>query len=595
MQDPSLTFNEPLLEDEITRSVDSTECSSTRRKNLVLLSLLSGLGFVAFLVACTYGRGGRHLVGRDPSISMSGFERMFFGGGGGFPGMGGMGGIPGMDGMGQKPKKKADTTKFYKLLGVDKSAGDADIKKAYRKMAMKEHPDKGGDPEKFKEITKAYEILSNKDKRAQYDQYGEEGLEGAAGGNPNDIFDALFGGGRGRGGKSRKKTEDIVHPMKVTLEQLYAGATKKMAITRQVLDKERGVSSCHECGGKGTKVQVVRMGPMIQQMQSECSSCGGQGKSFRLKSEREVLEIFIAKGSPADHKVIFREKSDEHPDADTGDVIFVLKEQDHKLFKRRGADLFVEKTISLVEALCGFEMELEHLDGRKLLIKTKPGDIVCPAPANFDPLEVGKEKEMEWECMEGYDCPSLDNVAQADTTDVNTLKKAVETQLKKQGVSVGAFVVDGRRAYFKSATRQEVLDAKRPRSGCTMYVVSDPNEKAGMRMFKAVQGEGMPTFKEPLHKGNLILILTIDFPRSLDVEKQNKIRELLPPALHKPTVKETDEGVETFELTDIDPVKSYQKNEYNMKAGGDAYDEDEDAGQGQPGMGGQQGAQCAQM
>jgi len=117
---------------------------------------------------------------------------------------------------------------------------------------------------------------------------------------------------------------------------------------------------------------------MIQQMQSACSACGGKGKSFNTKQEREVLEVAIQKGSPDNHKVQFREMADEHPDADTGDVLFTLKQQEHALFKRKGADLFIERTISLVEALCGFEIEITHLDGRKLIIKTSPGEIVKP-------------------------------------------------------------------------------------------------------------------------------------------------------------------------------------------------------------------------
>merc|ERR1719360_32412 len=107
---------------------------------------------------------------------------------------------------------------------------------------------------------------------------------------------------------------------------------------------------------------------MIQQMQSQCSACGGKGKTFKTKPEREVLEVHIQKGSPDNHKVQFREMADEHPDADTGDVVFVLKEQEHADFKRKGADLFIERKISLVEALCGFDLELTHLDGRKLQI-----------------------------------------------------------------------------------------------------------------------------------------------------------------------------------------------------------------------------------
>merc|ERR1712136_281624 len=140
--------------------------------------------------------------------------------------------------------------------------------------------------------------------------------------------------------------------------------------------------------------------------------------------------------------VVFREMADEHPDADTGDVIFVLQEQEHSVFKRKGADLFLERSISLVEALCGFELEITHLDGRKLLVKTSPGEIVQPMMQGFDPFE-DHDGKMEWEVFEDCDCPDIDNAAQADTSDVDTLKKACETQLKRKGIDVGVFVVSG--------------------------------------------------------------------------------------------------------------------------------------------------------
>jgi len=516
---------------------------------------------------------------------------MFFGGGGGFP-------FPGMDGQGMggggRPKKNADTTKFYKSLEVEKSASDAEIKKAYRKLAVKHHPDKGGDPEKFKEITRAYEVLSDSDKRSKYDRYGEDGLEEGGGGDPTDIFEAMFGGGgRGGGGQRRRqKTSDVTQPLKVTLEQCYNGQTKKMAITRKVIDKQKGVQECSDCGGRGVKVQMIRMGPMIQQMQSACDSCGGQGKSFKTKQDREVLEVMIQKGSPDNHKVVFREMADEQPDHDTGDVVFVLKQQEHAVFKRRGADLFVEKDISLVEALCGFEMEINHLDGRKLLVKTNPGDIVKPMEQGFDPF-ADNEGKMEWEVIEDADCPDCENVAQADTTDIDTLKKACETQLKRKGIDVGAFVVDSNRAYFKQASREEALAAKKTRKGCTMYVLSDPNAKAHLRMMKAVKDEGMPTLKNPFLHGNLFLILTIKFPDTLTPEAQKGLLALLPPPLHTPKWKESDESVEVHAVTDIDPVQSYSSNKANMMAGGEAYDDDDDERSG--GGGGPGGQQCKQM
>merc|ERR1740138_1361618 len=476
-----------------------------------------------------------------------------------------------MGGPRGRRSKSADTTKLYKLLEVDKNSSEADIKKAYRKLAVKHHPDKGGDPEKFKEITRAYEVLSDSEKRSKYDRYGEEGLEdGGGAGDPSDIFDAFFGGGGGGGGggrKKRQKTKDVEQALKVTLEQMYNGTSKKMAITRQVIDKKKGVQECRECDGRGVKVEVIRMGPMIQQMQSACGSCNGTGKSFGLKQEREVLEVHIQKGSPDSHKVTFREMADEHPDADAGDVIFVLKQQEHAEFKRKGADLFIERNISLVEALCGFEIELNHLDDRKLLIKTSPGEIVKPMSHGFDPL-AKEDTKTEWEVMEDCDCPSIDNVAQADTTDVDTLKNAAETQLKRKGIDVGVFVVDGRRAYFKQCTRQEALAAKKTKKGCTMYVVSDPDKNQSLRMMKAVKDEGMPTFKNPFVHGNLFLILTIEFPDTLTPENQAKIQQLLPPPLHVPKWKEDDQSVEVHQVKDIDPVASFNENKVNMQAGG---------------------------
>jgi len=382
--------------------------------------------------------------------------------------------------------------------------------------------------------------------------------------------------------------------LKVTLEQLYNSATKKMAITRQVIDKKKGVQDCRACDGRGVKIEVVRMGPMIQQMQSQCDVCGGTGKTFSTKQEREVLEVLIQKGSPDNHKVQFREMADEHPGADTGDVVFILKQQEHSYFKRKGADLFIERKISLVEALCGFSLEVTHLDGRKHLIKTSPGEIVKPMAQGFDPM-AKEEAKTEWEVIEDMDCPSIENVAQADTTDVETLKKACETQLKRKGIDVGVFIVDARRAYFKQCTREEALAAKKPKKGSTMYIVSDPDAKKSFRMMKAVKGEGMPTFKNPFVHGNLFLNLTIEFPDTLEPDIQQKILGSLPPPLNVPKWKEDDQSVEIHTVCDIDPVQSYNSNKVNMSGGGEAYDDDEEEGGGGGGMRGPGGVQCQQQ
>jgi DnaJ family protein A protein 2 len=505
---------------------------------------------------------------------------MFFGGGGiPFDFEGGGGGFPG---GGRRPGGgKVDNEKFYKLLGVDKGASDNDIKKAFRKLAIKHHPDKGGDPETFKELTRAHEVLSDPEKRRMYDAGGEEAVSGdGGGGNPTDVFDMMFGGGgRGGGGPRRRKTKDVVHQLPVTLEQLYNGMTKKMAVNREVIDQKKGVSQCDGCDGRGVKVKVIRMGPMIQQMQQPCDDCGGQGKTFKTKKEREVLEIYVEKGAPNGHKVVFSEKADEHPDADPGDVIFVLKEKEHERFIRKGADLYIKRDISLAEALCGYTLEVEHLDGRILVIKSNPGEIITPL--THDPLSKD-EKGIEFETLEDTDCMA-ENVAQAETEDTDACKKVCE----KKGFT--AFVISDGSAIFKNCTRAEALAAKKSKPGSTLYVVADPAKAAASRLVKAVKGEGMPTHKNPFVCGNLFLILNIVFPTQLDVAAVQALKKVLPPPTTQLKHKEDADNVEVHYLNDMDPVESYKSGVDTH--GRDAYDEDEERG----GLPGGQRVQCNQQ
>lgn len=460
-------------------------------------------------------------------------------------------------------------TRLYDVLEVGQHASQSEIRRAYHRLAKEHHPDKGGDREKFQAIDRAYKVLGDPPKRANYDKNGEEDSDSS------------------QDRQRRPKTKDVVHPLKCTLEQLYAGSVRKMAINRQVIDKEHGVRTCCDCDGRGVRVEGIRMGGMTQYMQSHCSSCDGQGTKFKTKKEREVVEVHVQKGAPEGQKIRLREKADEHPGADTGDVVFEVKQVEHPDFKRKGADLYIERKISLVEALCGMELEVTHLDGRKLLIKTSPGEIVRPMSQGFDPL-ADHESKKQWVLIENSDCPDIDNVAQTETTDVDTLKKACETQLRRQGLDVTCFCVDGQRAYFKTGSREEILAAKKPRRGCSMYVLSDPNSNSACRMMKAVKGEGMPTSKNPFVHGNLFLILTIDFPKSLDKETQDSLRTLLPPPLNVPIESADEEHT----MTDIDPVQSHNCNKVNMQSSSEAYDEDEERS-GQP-MG-SQGRQCHQM
>lgn len=419
---------------------------------------------------------------------------------GGFPG-----GPPGRRG----PKKDVDTEGYYKLLEIEKSATAPEIKKAYRKLAIKHHPDKGGDPEKFKEISQAYEVLSDPEKRELYNQYGEEGVErGGGGADPTDIFDMVFGGGRGgkRPGGGKRKGKDVAHSTDVTLEQLYTGHTKKLAVNRTVLDGES--KECDACQGRGYTVQVLRMGNMIQQMQQPCQKCKGEGHIFKTKKEKEILEVYIDRGAIDGHKVCFRGKADEQPGMEPGDVNFIVNEKPHAVFRREKADLFVSKKVSLVEALCGYQFELDHLDGRKLLIKTAPGDIIKP----------NKEGSGDWQVFENMECDGED-LAKAQYPDPAKLK---EVCVQK---SFNGFVYDqaSKTAYFRDLSREDMLAKKSAASGKTLYVTPNPDVAKATRMRKCVRGEGMPVYKNSMSKGNLYIEIEIEFPENLTADQQNAL------------------------------------------------------------------------
>ncbi|CAL9231118.1 unnamed protein product [Arabidopsis halleri] len=309
--------------------------------------------------------------------------------------------------FGRGPSRKSDNTKFYEILGVPKTASPEDLKKAYKKAAIKNHPDKGGDPEKFKELAQAYEVLSDPEKREIYDQYGEdalkEGMGGGSGGHdPFDIFSSFFGNPFGDGSTRRRRQrrgEDVVHPLKVSLEDVYLGTTKKLSLSRKVLcskcngkgSKSGASMKCGGCQGSGMKVSIRQVGPgMIQQMQHACNDCKGTGetindrdrcpqcKAEKVVSEKKVLEVNVEKGMQHNQKITFNGQADEAPDTVTGDIVFVIQQKEHPKFKRKGDDLFVEHTLSLTEALCGFQFVLTHLDKRQLLIKSNPGEVVKP-------------------------------------------------------------------------------------------------------------------------------------------------------------------------------------------------------------------------
>ncbi|KAL1498347.1 hypothetical protein ABEB36_009160 [Hypothenemus hampei] len=309
-------------------------------------------------------------------------------------------------------RKMADN-KLYEILGVSRNASDNEIKKQYRKLAKEFHPDKNPEAgDKFKEISYAYEILSDPKKRQTYDRVGlkgmQEGVHDGFGGD--DLLSHLFGGGLfggfggfgggGSGARRRQRGEDTIHPLKISLEDLYNGKTAKLQLSKNVIctscngqgsKNGQAAEKCHSCNGCGIKVNYRPLGPgMVQQVQSSCSECRGSGEVIKEKdrcvtckgkkvcNETKILEVHVDKGMRDNQKIVFRGEGDQQPDVEPGDVVIILQQKPHELFERSDSNLHIKHTITLTEALCGFSFVVHHLDKRDLLIKQPPGSVIKP-------------------------------------------------------------------------------------------------------------------------------------------------------------------------------------------------------------------------
>ncbi|XP_057304125.1 dnaJ homolog subfamily B member 11-like isoform X2 [Hydractinia symbiolongicarpus] len=314
---------------------------------------------------------------------------------------------------------------FYKILGVKRDASLREIKKAYRKLAMKWHPDKNTDDpqaqEKFQDLGAAYEVLSDTDKRKTYDQHGEDGVKkmGGFNGGGFDPFESFFGGfGFGFGGGNQRQGQNevpkggnIVMDLEVTLEELYTGDFVEVLRAKPVAETTSGTRKCN-CR---MEMRTTQLGPgRFQMMQEEvCDDC--PNKKFVIKDQ--VLEIEIEQGMSDGQEYPFVAEGEPHIDGEPGDLIFKIKELKHKIFERRGDDLYTNVTISLVDALTGFDIEIPHLDGHKVNVhrdkvtwpgakikkknegmpnyndNTKKGNLVITFDVNFPKGELTQEQK----------------------------------------------------------------------------------------------------------------------------------------------------------------------------------------------------------
>jgi molecular chaperone DnaJ len=300
----------------------------------------------------------------------------------------------------------SDKRDYYEILGISKSASESEIKKAYRKMALKYHPDKNPDDDaaesKFKEAAEAYEVLSNPQKKQRYDQFGHAGVGGAAGGGRGgfggmdmddifsqfgDIFGGGFGGGSRQSGGGRQQRSargtNLRVKLKLTLEEISEGVKKKIKVNKLVNADGVTFKNCGTCKGSGRVQRVTQTFLGAMQTASTCPNCQGTGKIIDkkpadadgqgLKRKEDVIEIEIPAGVEEGMQLSVNGKGNAGPfNGIPGDLLVVIEEVEHEFLRRDGQNVHHEAFISFIDAALGASIEVPTISSRAK-IKIEPG------------------------------------------------------------------------------------------------------------------------------------------------------------------------------------------------------------------------------
>ena len=272
----------------------------------------------------------------------------------------------------------------YQALGIQKGASDDEIKKAYRKLAIRHHPDKGGNPEDFKKVQGAYDILSDPEKKQNFDRFGTpDGPQQGGNPFPPDFFSQMFGGGFGQGPRGPVRRSNFDHELRVSFEESYRGTTRNMRIT---LDKTcfNCKKKCPQCHGRG-QIQH-QMGPMV--INQPCGMCRGEGGVSQgpcdqcqdgRKKETLNLELKIPPGVEHGNVLTGHGLGEQprNPGEEPGDVLFHIKVDQHPEFMRQGSDLIFQTKMSFEDSVRGKKIRIPHFDG-PIEIDTSDWGVIDP-------------------------------------------------------------------------------------------------------------------------------------------------------------------------------------------------------------------------